>query len=115
MPAARLQMLSRSGIRSERGSSIVAGPGNNGGDGFVAARRLAERGYPVRVLFHGDRERLKGDALQAAQNWKGPIENANPDLARGRAGDCRCACSVRALIARSTGEAHDLIDAINAA
>src|SRR5512143_886658 len=57
---------------------IVAGPGNNGGDGFVAARHLAERGYAVRVSFVGDRKRLKGDAALAAERWSGPVEEASP-------------------------------------
>ncbi len=57
---------------------IVAGPGNNGGDGFVAARHLAERGYSVRVSFVGDRARLKGDAALAADRWSGPVEAASP-------------------------------------
>ena len=57
---------------------VVAGPGNNGGDGFVAARVLAERGFPVKVLLLGGRDRLKGDALQAAQRWPGPVEQASP-------------------------------------
>ena len=56
----------------------VAGPGNNGGDGFVAARILAERGYRVRVLVAGDPGRLKGDAALAAQRWQGPSAPAAP-------------------------------------
>jgi hydroxyethylthiazole kinase-like uncharacterized protein yjeF len=57
---------------------IVAGPGNNGGDGFVAARHLAESGYLVRVIFVGDKTRLKGDAAIAARRWSGPLEQATP-------------------------------------
>ncbi len=57
---------------------VVAGPGNNGGDGFVAARHLAERGHAVRVSFVGDRSRLKGDAALAAKRWTGPLEDASP-------------------------------------
>ena len=57
---------------------VVAGPGNNGGDGFVAARHLAERGYIVRVSFVGDVKRLKGDAALAAKRWSGKVEQASP-------------------------------------
>jgi hydroxyethylthiazole kinase-like uncharacterized protein yjeF len=63
---------------------VVAGPGNNGGDGFVAARYLAERGFAVRVSFVGDVNQLKGDAALAAKRWSGPIEQASP----GSPSDC---------------------------
>jgi len=56
---------------------VVAGPGNNGGDGFVAARRLAERGYPVEILLAGEVGRLRGDAALAAKSWAGPIGAAD--------------------------------------
>jgi ADP-dependent NAD(P)H-hydrate dehydratase / NAD(P)H-hydrate epimerase len=52
---------------------VVAGPGSNGGDGFVAARYLSERGRAVSVCFVGSRERLKGDAASAAKRWHGSV------------------------------------------
>ena len=68
------------GARHPPGSAIVvvAGPGNNGGDGFVAARILSECNYQVRVLLVGRMERLKGDAVIAAGRWQGPTEPATP-------------------------------------
>jgi hydroxyethylthiazole kinase-like uncharacterized protein yjeF len=59
---------------------VVAGPGNNGGDGFVAARLLAERGHAVEVLLVGDRATLKGDAAEASRRWTGPTRPASPEL-----------------------------------
>ena len=53
--------------------TVVAGPGNNGGDGFVAARLLAEHGYRVTVMLVGDPARLKGDAALAAKKWRGEV------------------------------------------
>lgn len=52
---------------------VVAGCGNNGGDGFVAATELAARGYDVSVILLGERDSLKGDAALAAKGWKGPV------------------------------------------
>jgi hydroxyethylthiazole kinase-like uncharacterized protein yjeF len=62
---------------------VVAGPGNNGGDGFVAASRLAERGYHVDVLLVGEIAHLKGDAALAARRWGGSVSAASVDALSG--------------------------------
>jgi len=60
---------------------VLAGPGNNGGDGFVVARRLRESFHDVVVVFDGDPARLPRDAAAACEAWRaagGTIVTAPP-------------------------------------
>ena len=57
--------MARSGGRV----AVLCGPGSNGGDGFIAARMLAARGYRVRLALLGRLETLKGDAAEAARRY----------------------------------------------
>jgi ADP-dependent NAD(P)H-hydrate dehydratase / NAD(P)H-hydrate epimerase len=49
---------------------VVAGKGNNGGDGFVAGRRLIQDGFAVRAILLGGAADLKGDALRAHAEFR---------------------------------------------
>ena len=92
---------------------VVAGPGNNGGDGFVAARVLIERGFPVRLMLLGSVAALKGDAAEAARRWNGPVEAAAAEQIKG-AGVIVDALFGAGLNRMVEGEARALIDAMNA-
>src|SRR5437588_4399800 len=92
---------------------VVAGPGNNGGDGFVAAAELAARGREVSVILLCERDSLQGDAASAARGWKYPVLPFNPQ-AIGRPAliiDALFGAGLNRLV---KGEAHEMIQAINA-
>ena len=57
---------------ARRRIAVLCGRGNNGGDGFVAARHLQAAGFKAFVFLAGAAEKLKGDAQAAFGQWEGP-------------------------------------------
>lgn len=79
---------------------VACGPGNNGGDGFVAARYLLKAGADPTIAYYGDRSRAADDALeniQIAEALKIRIED-NPDPTTGRLFDEKYSLIIDALL-----------------
>jgi ADP-dependent NAD(P)H-hydrate dehydratase / NAD(P)H-hydrate epimerase len=98
--------------RSAGRIAILCGPGNNGGDGFVAARLLSQRGYRVALSLLGNPGDLRGDAALVAARWKGAVASTNAlDLSDA---DLVIDALFGAGLARDlTGDALDCVGRIN--
>ena len=119
--AARLISREFAPIRGKR-VLILCGKGNNGGDGFVVARRLQAQGARVQVLLIGRRSDVKGDAALALKRWRGRIEEIAAESRLRALGPVLAQTDVivDALLGTGlTGPAHGLvaeaIGAVNAA
>ncbi len=115
MEAAGTAVAERAAMRLPEGGRVLVlcGPGNNGGDGFVAARLLAERGYAVDLRLLGEREALTGDAALASEAWTGPVQAALGDALQP------CDLVIDALFGAGLsrdldGAARTLVEAVNA-
>src|SRR5258707_7497391 len=92
---------------------VVAGRGNNGGDGFVAAAELAARGREVSVVLLCERDSLQGDAASAARGWKYPVLPFNPQ-ALGKPALIIDALFGAGLNRPVKGEPFEMIEAVSA-
>jgi NAD(P)H-hydrate epimerase len=80
--------LARERFAGARRVTVLCGKGNNGGDGMMAARLMADAGLEVTTLLLGEPAELKGDAAEAWREYAGPAHglvhsvNGAEDLAR---------------------------------
>jgi NAD(P)H-hydrate epimerase len=65
---------------TQRRVSVLCGPGDNGGDGFVVAAKLAQSGWPVRVALLGSIDKLSAAAQHHARRWQGSVEPFAPGI-----------------------------------
>jgi hydroxyethylthiazole kinase-like uncharacterized protein yjeF len=92
---------------------VIAGRGNNGGDGFVAATELARRGRRVSVMLLCRRETLKGDAARASADWWREVAPCDP-TAIGKPALIIDALFGAGLDRPVKGDPRDMIEAMNA-
>ena len=85
-------------IRGKR-VSILCGKGNNGGDGFVVARRLRTKGARVQTVLVARRDDVGGDARAALGRFRGRVEEIGVEADLDR-------------LARDLGRAHVVVDAL---
>ncbi len=90
---------------------VVAGPGNNGGDGFVLARHLREQGCAVTVLCATPLANYPADAAQAYHAWGGPVQATWPEGPFDLAVDAVFGIGLSRPI---TGRYRDWLEALNA-
>jgi hydroxyethylthiazole kinase-like uncharacterized protein yjeF len=84
--------------------AIVCGKGNNGGDGYVAARLLRETGRDVRVLATAPMDELRGDARANAERLPAPPAQVFSAAALNDWEGAVVACDVPSGVDASTGE-----------
>jgi ADP-dependent NAD(P)H-hydrate dehydratase / NAD(P)H-hydrate epimerase len=74
--------FARIGYEKAKSIGVICGKGNNGGDGFVAARKLHEAGHEVHVLLLAQPAELRGDARQNYEKLpiKPVVVDSAPDL-----------------------------------
>ena len=117
------EVLSRAKTGPKKRALVLCGKGNNGGDGFAAARHLSNRGFAVEIFLLAAPAQLKNDALlnyQIASSMKIPIETIEEesDIAALRSALVKSHLSLDALFGvgfkgEISGIYEEAIDALN--